>query len=460
MVSPNEYFNVGYFTRFYNEHLKTKKGGGRDGLTPNVFWRQYKDELGRIANKCLSGEYKFSPYRERLVLKGKDKNPRVLSIPSMRDRLVLGVLNKYLQDAFPKAVAHEVPNKCIEDLRIFMENNANKPLWYLKTDIRSFYDELDLDLLYDKLQSAIDPYMLALVKKAINTATIADGVKANGWATQRRSKGVPQGLAISNILAGIYMQDFDYFFTSARKPVELYKRYVDDILVLSTKEINDEFISYFKVELILKCSTLRLSVNKTEHGMIGQSNVYYIGYNILSALKISVHPKNVQRYLKRLSGMITRYRIQKENPSHRPRFISEDTVFDNYYVYNINKKIAGLKASDRLYGWMPYFQSSTDLRMLYEMDSTIHKKFLKGCCIESKILHLPKVYWDIKKYAGKHTLVDFDTIKDNSQKRAFLADVGIIDKDMEYSDEEINNIYSSHIESSKKDALLNIGSTY
>lgn len=461
MVSPVEFFSPAYFTQFFNEHLKNKKGGGRDGLTPRAFWKRYEGELGDIAIRCLNGTYEFSPYRESLVLKGKNKNPRVLSVPSMRDRLVLGVLNKYLQAIFPDAVSHEVPNQCINEVSQFMAEHASKPLWYFKTDIKGFFDELDLKLLYAKLQTKLDDNILILVRKAINTVTKADGGSDKKLRFVHRKKGVPQGLAISNILAGIYMQEFDQAFANSSSPVALYKRYVDDIFILSDTELTEEFVNQFKVELILKCSTLRLSVDKTQYGRIGESKVQYIGYNIQSAQSISILPKNVQNYLNRLSRLITRYRSQKANPSFRPRFISKDSDFESYYLCKINQKVAGLKISNHLYGWMPYFQASTDMHLLYELDSIIHKKFLKGCDIEPKIMHLPAVYWDIKKNAGKHTLADFDKIiKDPTLLRDYLMKVGMIDKDIVYTDEEIKNIFSAHLERLKKDAHMSVGTTY
>lgn len=460
MMTSEDFFNPAYFTQFYNEHLKSKKGGGRDGLTPKSFWKRYQLELDDIAICCLNGTYKFSPYRESLVLKGKNKKPRVLSVPSMRDRLVLGVLNKYLQAVFPDAVSHEVPNQCINEVSQFMAEHASKPLWYFKTDIKGFFDELDLDLLYSKLSTKLDDYILLLVKNAINTVTIADGDSSKGFRYLNRKKGIPQGLAISNILAGIYMQEFDQAFNCSNTPVALYKRYVDDIFILNDFELTEDFVDQFNVELILKGSTLRLATDKTQFGRIGESYVPYIGYSIQSALSISILPKNVQNYLNRLSRLITRYRSQKANSSFRPRFISGDSEFDAYYVYKINQKLAGLKISNHLYGWMPYFQASTDMHLLYELDSIIHKKFLKGCSIEAKILHLPIVYWDIKKHAGKHTLTDFDEISEPTQMRTYLAKVGMIDTDLVYTDDDIQNIFLAHLEHLKKDARMSIGTTY
>ena len=110
-MNPEEYFNSTFFTDYFKSKLRSKKGGALDGLTPDIFWKRYERELEVISKRCIEGTYKFSLYFEKLILKGKDKFPRILSVPSMRDRMVLGALNKYLQDTFPEAVNHEVPNQ-------------------------------------------------------------------------------------------------------------------------------------------------------------------------------------------------------------------------------------------------------------------------------------------------------------------------------------------------------------
>lgn len=119
MVQATDYFNVTYFTNFFYRKLSYKKGGGIDGLSPQTFWKRYEKELEIIAKKCLAGTYTFSCYKEKLVLKGRGKLPRVLSVPTMRDRLVLGVLNEYLQALVPDMVCHDVPNQYIASLNAF-----------------------------------------------------------------------------------------------------------------------------------------------------------------------------------------------------------------------------------------------------------------------------------------------------------------------------------------------------
>ena len=101
----------------------------------------------------------------------------------------------------------------------------------------------------------------------------------------------------------------------------------------------------------------------------------------------------------------------------------------------------------------------TDIQLLYQLDTVVHKKFLKGLEIENKIKHLPKVYWDIKKHAGKNMLKDFDALKEIGDMKAYLISRGLIDSDIEYSDDEIQTRYWIHLEHLKKDAHMTIGTT-
>ena len=41
MEKASDFFNPVNFTRFFEDKLKRKKGGGLDGLTPATFWKHY-----------------------------------------------------------------------------------------------------------------------------------------------------------------------------------------------------------------------------------------------------------------------------------------------------------------------------------------------------------------------------------------------------------------------------------
>lgn len=436
----SDYFNKEYLTKYFEEHLKTKKGGGRDNLSTFKYHKLLQQELPLIIKKCLDGTYSFSYYMEKLVLKGSGKLPRVLSIPTVRDRLVLGVLNKYLQSVYKDKIIQNIPNMYIKQIVDYLASTKKEVAFY-KTDYHDFYGSIRIKLLKHKLlKDNIPPEVIKLILNAIKTPTIGIQVPKDIKPNER---GIPQGLAMSNILASIYMQDFDNKF--GKNVSELYIRYVDDTLYLTPT------IKNIRLELTKKISKdkmgLRLANEKIAFGVIGKTNIDFIGYVIKSNSIISIRPKSVNRFLNRIANISTKCKTLHRNTSLRPPFISDDKDFYEYYISEFNECISGIRYNKHLYGWMAYFQAMTDISLLYGMDCIIKNKMLKDLPeeIRSNINSLVNTYFDIRKDCGEKYLKDFDKIKDIHDKWRLLVKRGRLNKDIVYSKEQINMAFDKYM---------------
>ena len=73
---------------------------------------------------------------------------------------------------------------------------------------------------------------------------------------------------------------------------------------------------------------------------------------------------------------------------------------------------------------------------------------------------MPNVYCDIKKHAGKHTLMDYDALVEVGEIKDYLLKQGLIDENYRYEDDELKKRYYAHLEYLKKDARISIGTTY
>lgn len=449
-VDPSKYFNEKYLIDYFNNHIRRKKGGGRDNLTPDKFWERYKNEISVIATKCLLGNYKFSPYNEKLVLKGSHKYPRVISIPSIRDRLVLGVLNDYLSEVFADCVNHEVPNCLIDKIKYHLAEQE-KPS-FLRTDFHDFYGTIRIKLLMNMLSSRISNHrILELIHSAIITPTIGKSHKIATYISNK--KGIPQGLAISNILSSIYMLSFDKEFgTNAAK---VYIRYVDDILFLSPYRAGLK--NSMLKEIKRRNLQLRLSPEKCKQGIVGDTPLDFIGYTI--GKKIFIRKKNVTNFLNRVAGLAARCKKEYDNKYCRPQFISENSQFVEYYIEEFNLLISGFKLGKHMYGWLPYFQSITDIAALYGMDRVIKNRILKIIPheISDKVNSLVDTYHAIHERFGGNLVQDYDTLETNSEKRNFLVRRGRLDKNKTYSDEQIIKIFDYYMDFIKKKSEQNIG---
>lgn len=453
-MAPSDFFNENYLRDYFNKNMLKKKGGGRDNLTPEKYYEKFGNEFGNISQKCLDGTYRFSLYNEKLVVKGSKKLPRVLSIPTVRDRLVLGVLNDYLSAVFPDCVNHEIPNSLIYGVSKYLSDHSNEDIAFLRTDFHNFYGTLYIKLLMNMIgEKVTDKGVLSLIYKAVTTSTVSGS--APKGKKRLRWQGIPQGLAISNILSSIYMQAFDKEFGKAN--AGLYIRYVDDILFLDTK--SDNLLDLMLSEIRRRNLKLSLSKDKCKSGIIGKDVIDFIGYVISD--KIFIRKKNVTQFLNRVAALSSKCKTGLAQPYLRPLFIKEDADYIGYYIEEFNRLLSGFKYGNRLYGWMPYFQAITDVSSLYGMDHVIKTSLLNGLPEEliSHVNSLVDTYYDIHRNEGNNLVINFDALTTPDQKRNYLYRQGRIDRNKAYTDEQINNYFDSYMDLIKRVSEKNIGET-
>jgi hypothetical protein len=124
--------------------------------------------------------------------------------------------------------------------------------------------------------------------------------------------GIPQGTAISGMLANIFMIDFD---STIRAKIEglggLYRRYSDDILVAFPSSIKFEEIEKHMAETLDKCSGnyLKINSNKTDRSVYKKgsngvgvcysdegklSPVQYLGF-VFDGTRTHIRPSSISR---------------------------------------------------------------------------------------------------------------------------------------------------------------------
>lgn len=451
-MDPSGFFNENYLKDYFNKNIRKKKGGGRDNLSPEKFLEKYEKTFDKISEQCLCGTYRFSYYNEKLLLKGSNKYPRVISIPSIRDRLVIGVLNDYLSSVFSDCIKHEVPNRLMSNIIAKMKG-IEGDVTFLRTDFHDFYGTIYIKMLMNMLRSRIsDEKIIILIYNAITTPTVSAHKPCK---TIKKKFGIPQGLSISNILASIYMLSFDKEFgtTSA----ELYIRYVDDILFLNPKCVGLK--SKMQKDIYKRNLHLRLTPEKCKSGIIGKDKFDFIGYVISDKNHVFIRERNVTNFLSRVSAMATRCKEGLDKEYKRPQFIKEKKDYINYYVEEFNYIISGFKYGKCLYGWLPYFQAITDVSSLYGIDRVIKKRILKKLPPEltNRINSLVDTYYAIRRHGGGTLIKDFDSLESIPEKINLLKRMGRIDAEKEYTEEQIQQYFNSYIDLIKKRTEHNIG---
>jgi len=140
--------------------------------------------------------------------------------------------------------------------------------WYLKVDVKKYFDSVDHSVMMELLSHYFkDRPLLLLFQKLLDTYHLEPG------------KGMPIGNLISQHLANVYLTGFDHFIKEVRR-IKGYVRYMDDMLFFGhTKEYLKNEIkkitSYLCEELQLELKSA-MQLNKTRLG------IPFLGYRVFA----------------------------------------------------------------------------------------------------------------------------------------------------------------------------------
>ena len=437
-TSPSELFRT-YFTiksleNTYDTKIRPKFAKGIDRLSPSQFAAQSDTQLKIVKNKCLKGNYKFAPYREILQSKGRGKAPRVLAIPTVRDRIVLHQLKEILFQVFPECVQRKLANTYIYDIRKYVDSKCPSQIGIIRTDIKSFYDDIDRTILLDKLSQKIrSNKLLKLIQGAITTPIVPKNYKKSEREQYLEVKGIPQGLSISNILAEIYLIELDL---ELKQSNAIYLRYVDDILVfcsIDRRETIKEIITRQLGKL-----QLRINQDKTFIGT-GLDSLEYLGYQ-LKLPEVTIKDAAKERFISSVAAKFSDYRHNSHDRLKKYKYLTTERLKE-IFILELNEKITGAISEKKRYGWISYYSAISDYSVLHKMDKIIAKFFHRledfNGAAPHQLKKLLKAFFQSKYSPNKGYIHNYNNYETIAQKIEFLRQRGKLDPKQGYSDEQI-----------------------
>lgn len=315
---------------------KVKANGGSAGIDRESiaqFTANKEQNLVELHRVLRNKKYRPMPIKRVYIPKSRGKELRPLGIPTIRDRIVQQALlntfdrfnifeSKFLDCSYgfrPNRNAHQA----IEEVERLRDQGCH---WVVDADIKSFFDNVDHDLLIEFVREEItDSSILNLVEQFLKA----------GVMEQELALGTPQGGVISPLLANVYLHPFDCEITRNYKLV----RYADDLLVLcKTKEEAEEALMVVNKAL----SDLELSLNPEKTRVANFSEgIEFLGFKIYESHKV---PKedSVRKF---------KDSIRRTTGRTRPRKLEEIikelnykvTGWGNYFkIANVNWLFKGL----------------------------------------------------------------------------------------------------------------------
>ncbi len=426
ITAYNKHFQFYTMKKLFDSSTRYKAQTGIDKISSTMFAGNQDSEISKLLLRVEAENYRFTPYRQVLVLKGKNKVPREISIPGVRDRLVLDSLKNVLFELYKEKFDHSFLKTKINFLTRSL-SKKDSPKYYLKLDIKNFYGTIDHSLLINRfISDGIDSRITTLIKDAIKNPTVAFNEKANN--DSESLVGIPQGLPISNFLASIFMIDFDNW---AQSISPMYVRYVDDVIILCNTH-EDALDLYLEIseklsKSYLECHQLE-SKEKTRIGKVSEG-FDYLGYHF-SDKKISVRESSRQRFEHSLEAEFRKYNKKKYSEAE--------------FVWTLNLKLTGCILDENKYGWAFFFSQANDKSLFYKIDHLVQKLIKRyQIDINKDIKSVARAYHEIRYNRNDTTYIpNFDEY-DDIQKIEVLTELELYDEKMKRKD--IDDVFKSTI---------------
>jgi RNA-directed DNA polymerase len=244
--------------------VKSNKGsGGVDNESLEDFEADLLNNLYVLWRRLSSGSYFPKPVREVLIPKANGSK-RKLGIPTVRDRIAQQVIKSYLEPRL-EAEFHcnsngYRPLKSAHQAIDAVRENVREYAWVLDMDIKSFFDEVNHELLMKALDCHIAENW---VKMYITRWLESSSQQADGTMQQKSGTGTPQGGVISPLLSNLFLHYVLDKWLTKHYPRVAFARYADDIVVHCKTEEEAKHLLEAIRERLKECK-LRLNEKKTK----------------------------------------------------------------------------------------------------------------------------------------------------------------------------------------------------
>jgi RNA-directed DNA polymerase len=325
----------------YQMAKKNNGAPGIDGVTfeaieesgVEMFLQQIRDEL-------VTNTYRPTPVRRKEIPKDGGNKVRVLSIPSIRDRVVQGALKLILEPIFeadfqpgsygyrPKRTAHQAVNRVAQAI-------VSRKTRVIDLDLRAYFDNVRHDQL------------LAKVARRIQDATLTRLLKQMLKSTGK--KGVPQGGVISPLLSNLYLNEVDRMLEKAIAITRLgqytrvqYARFADDmVLLIDSHPRQDWLVKAVARRVREELVKLKVEINEEKSRMVDLSkgeSFCFLGFefHLIRSQFGKWWPQYVPR-LKKRTALLAKLKI----------------VFRRYLSQPVERVIEQINPILR--GWVNYF---------------------------------------------------------------------------------------------------------
>lgn len=250
--------------------------------------REFSDQLDRritaLAESLFDGSITLGRFHQFVIC---DPKERVITAPDFEERVLHHAIMNILEPILDRWLIHDTyacrKEKGREAAVLRARRFSQSNLWYLKLDIRKYFDNVHHGRILELLERRIKDYrVLNLLANILQSYRGELGI------------GIPIGSLTSQHFANFYLGWFDRF-VKEQLGIHHYVRYMDDMVLWHSnrqylKSCHERCINFVSRELLL--SIKPSEVQRTEDGM------KFLGCKVFRT-HVTLNGKSKKRYRRR-----------------------------------------------------------------------------------------------------------------------------------------------------------------
>lgn len=316
------------------QHIRKKKGApGIDSMAAEELPGYWAAHGERIKQKILNGRYQPQPALVKMIPKAGTSKKRKIEIPCVLDRMLLYAIHMALAPHYEQIFSQHSYGfrknlQCIDAIKACLQYMSQGCCFIVDLDIKEFFDYVNHELLFQRLQKDIhDPCLLSFIKKYVQTRL------SKGMHIYKNRRGLPQGSAASPLFANIFLDDFDQYL--GRRMVK-FARYADDIVIFCTSRPEAEQALAMAENYLAEKLKLKLNMEKTQ--ILKPEQLHYLGYSFQKRAPQSFSLTIGQKAIAKMFGNMQEHMDQECESMEEwwQRLGSFHRGWINYYKYTSN----------------------------------------------------------------------------------------------------------------------------
>ena len=290
-----EYFKENFLKTFHIL-LKKQKSYSLENkyYTEYISFKEFDNQKEKIFHDLLDNLNKkqyFPSDLHPILIPKSDNSLRLICISSIQDKIIQKLILKYIrehhEDKYKISTKADFSSRKTEGgalrARVQALSYRNTYSHILKTDISSFFDNLDRNKIKENIVNYLQiPEIDFILNKIVDMDIRLPPKNSSGLTheqykllSSKQGKGIRQGMPIASFISSLYLYEFDNFLQIRNIN---YVRYADDLIISCSS--HNEAKSIYK-DIIKELKKLHLDIpsleDETKTKIVQNASIDFLG---------------------------------------------------------------------------------------------------------------------------------------------------------------------------------------